>query len=373
MEKPMRIATLLAFCLLMASPFTHAQTIQPATPIDRPMGDYPDSAGTAEGTVKLHFTIGKDGHVKDVTPVDSNPPGLFEAAAAAAISQWTYRPRTVDGVAVDQPDNAILMRFKPTLAPTPVWLNPEPPLYPRKAYDEKIEGWVKVAFDLSPLGMTGNVRVLESSAPGVFDKQAMEDVNDRVFQTPVVDGVRQPLKNVTAMINFSLKNARVAPMPVHKVMPNYPEDAEYRGIIGFCATEFTIEPDGSVSNIKVTQSSPKGEFEKVTIDALKRWTFEPPVGPVSDRSHFMFRYLFADVPQSRMHYMKPGQWVSLEYTLSTAGRATDIKLVDKSDSDVDAGKAADQLRKMGFAPVVENGVPVEKQHLRIRITGPETK
>ena len=365
----MRILTLLVFGFVALAQSANAENTQPATPIDRPMGDYPDSAGNAEGVVQLHFTIGKDGHVKDAVAVESTPPGLFDAAAIAAVSKWTYHPRMVGGVAVDQPDNAILLRFEPTQTPSPVWLNPEPPLYPRKAYDAKIEGWVKIAFDLSPLGMTGNIRVLESSAPGVFDKQAIEDVNDRVFQTPVVDGTPQPLKNVTATINFTLKDARVAPTRIYTVPPTYPAEANQRGIIGFCDVVFSIEPDGSVSNPVIVKSFPRGVFEKNTLSAVAKWKFEPPVGPVSNTAHTLVRYLMRDVPISQTHYMKPGQWVSLEYTLTTTGRATDIKVIGKSDPDVSAAKAVEQLSKTGFAPITENGVPVEKPHQTVRITG----
>jgi TonB family protein len=136
----------------------------PAVPVDRQLPSYPDTAGAAEGYVKLHFTIAKDGHVTDPSVVESSPPGLFDAAAVAGLKQWSYRPRLVDGRPVDQLDNMILVHFKPPENAGPVWLNPEAPMYPQQAFEAKIEGQVKVGFDITETGgdhqrsCTGNDR-----------------------------------------------------------------------------------------------------------------------------------------------------------------------------------------------------------------------
>jgi TonB family protein len=155
--------------LLLGFGTVHAETVQPAAPIDRPFPDYPSAAGTAEGYVKMRFTIGKDGHVADASVIESSPPGLFDVAAIAGIRQWTYRPKLIDGHSVDQTDNTIVVRFKPPADAGPVWLNPEPPMYPRQAFDAKVEGKVKVGFDITAMGTTANVHILETTAPGVFD------------------------------------------------------------------------------------------------------------------------------------------------------------------------------------------------------------
>jgi TonB family protein len=369
MEDCLRGRLLAVFAGLVLAGIAHGATVQPATPVDRPPPDYPDQAGTAEGYVKLHFTIGKDGHVKDAVVFESNPQATFDVAAVAAMSHWTYQPRLVDGHPVDQPDNAIMLRFKPSPPPEIVWLNPEPPAYPREAYDKKIEGSVKVAFDVSPVGLATNVRVLEGSPPNVFDKAALRDVEDRIFQPPVANGQRQGVSGVTATIEFRLKDAHVASKPIHIVRPEYPAKADDQRMIGYVAVDFTIEPDGSVSDPKIVQSFPDGVFDKSTLAVFPRWKFEPPVEPVSNKGHYLFRYLQRGVPDSAYHYMKAGQWVQLAYTLTTDGRPKDIRLVDKSDADVDVPKAVGQLRKMAFAPIVENGVAIEKADQFIKING----
>ncbi len=51
------------------------------------------------GSVELHFTIGADGAVHDVTVVKGNP--LLGRAAAEALQSWRYKPARRDGVPVE--------------------------------------------------------------------------------------------------------------------------------------------------------------------------------------------------------------------------------------------------------------------------------
>jgi TonB family protein len=55
-----------------------------------------------EGWVELEFTVSADGRTRDVLVTDSNPPRVFDRAAAAAVARWRYQPQVVDGQAVDQ-------------------------------------------------------------------------------------------------------------------------------------------------------------------------------------------------------------------------------------------------------------------------------
>ena len=60
---------------------------------------YPEQAKAAgvQGWVKVRYDIGDDGAVENLTLVESHPPGVFDAAALAAVAQWRYRPTTLDG------------------------------------------------------------------------------------------------------------------------------------------------------------------------------------------------------------------------------------------------------------------------------------
>jgi TonB family protein len=61
--------------------------------------DYPDSAlrRGIEGWVELSFVVTTDGKVTDVKVTDSNPPGVFDAAASKALSHVRYKPATQAG------------------------------------------------------------------------------------------------------------------------------------------------------------------------------------------------------------------------------------------------------------------------------------
>ena len=60
---------------------------------------YPQAAKAAgaEGWVKVRYDVTADGLVENLAVVESNPSGLFDAAALAAVAQWRYRPAVVDG------------------------------------------------------------------------------------------------------------------------------------------------------------------------------------------------------------------------------------------------------------------------------------
>jgi len=68
----------------------------------RPM--YPREAAIEgiEGWVKLEFTITASGSVRDARVIDANPARIFNREAIRAILKWKFKPRVVDGVAVDR-------------------------------------------------------------------------------------------------------------------------------------------------------------------------------------------------------------------------------------------------------------------------------
>ena len=74
----------------------------------RPM--YPRDAAMKglEGWVKVEFTITAIGTVKDPRVIDSKPPRVFNREAIRAILKWKFKPRVVDGVAVDRTATQII-------------------------------------------------------------------------------------------------------------------------------------------------------------------------------------------------------------------------------------------------------------------------
>jgi len=68
----------------------------------RPM--YPRDAALAgiEGWVRVEFTITESGTVKDPRIIDAEPPRVFNREAIRAILKWKFKPRVVEGVAVER-------------------------------------------------------------------------------------------------------------------------------------------------------------------------------------------------------------------------------------------------------------------------------
>ena len=74
----------------------------------RPM--YPRDAAMQglEGWVKVEFTITAIGTVKKPRVIDAKPPRVFNREAIRAILKWKFKPRVVDGVAVDRQATQII-------------------------------------------------------------------------------------------------------------------------------------------------------------------------------------------------------------------------------------------------------------------------
>jgi len=68
----------------------------------RPM--YPREAALSgtEGWVKVEFTITETGTVKDPEVIESDPPRVFNREAIRAILKWKFKPRVVNGIAVER-------------------------------------------------------------------------------------------------------------------------------------------------------------------------------------------------------------------------------------------------------------------------------
>jgi TonB family protein len=61
----------------------------------------------------------------------------------------------------------------------------------------------------------------------------------------------------------------------HFVKPVYPADAQARGLSGSVELEFTLTPEGKVTDIQVQSAEPRGVFEQAAVDALSQSRYEP--------------------------------------------------------------------------------------------------
>jgi protein TonB len=65
---------------------------------------YPRDAALSgiEGWVKVEFTITEAGTVRSPRVIEADPPRIFNREALRAILKWKFKPRVVDGVAVER-------------------------------------------------------------------------------------------------------------------------------------------------------------------------------------------------------------------------------------------------------------------------------
>ncbi len=59
-----------------------------------------------------------------------------------------------------------------------------------------------------------------------------------------------------------------------RIEPKYPVAAEKAGTEGSVVLQFTVETDGSVSDVNVVKAVPENTFDKVAITALKQWRYD---------------------------------------------------------------------------------------------------
>ena len=70
-----------------------------------------------------------------------------------------------------------------------------------------------------------------------------------------------------------------ASAPLTRVAARYPNAARRTGKYGFVCMNFTVQRDGSVSDICVSEQVPNGLFDREASAALAQWKFAPTNEP----------------------------------------------------------------------------------------------
>lgn len=79
------------------------------------------------------------------------------------------------------------------------------PIYPRTAQRRGIEGYVVVEFTVTTEGATRDVRVIESTPPGIFDRAAVSAAQQFRFQPRIRSGQPVEASGVRNRITFRLE------------------------------------------------------------------------------------------------------------------------------------------------------------------------
>jgi len=108
------LISLVIFCIGVAlNPSADAQTRLEVRPIYRVLPDYPLHGAGREGLVELEFTVTEEGRVKNIEVLQSDPEGVFDAAAAEALTLWIFLPVVFDGNAIEVDGIKERFRFVP--------------------------------------------------------------------------------------------------------------------------------------------------------------------------------------------------------------------------------------------------------------------
>jgi len=162
------------------------------------------------------------------------------------------------------------------------------PLYPLRARNLGVEGWVMVEFAIDIQGaVVGNtIRIVEEQPLGYFRQSAINAARRMLF-----DNTRgEPLRDIRYVFRYELEESNrivvESPneeiefrelIPMRFITPNYPEVAEELGIEGHVIVSFTVTETGTVEDIEIVESNPPGVFNEEAFNAALRLRFEPRI------------------------------------------------------------------------------------------------
>lgn len=80
------------------------------------------------------------------------------------------------------------------------------PMYPRRAAERGIEGYVLIEFTVTALGTVENPVVIEAEPPGYFERSALNAARKFKYKPKVVNGEPIPVSGVRNLITFELED-----------------------------------------------------------------------------------------------------------------------------------------------------------------------
>jgi protein TonB len=79
------------------------------------------------------------------------------------------------------------------------------PQYPQAALAKGVEGYVDVIFDVTAIGTTENIRILEAVPSSVFNRSVLKAVSGWKYKPNVVDGVAVKTPDVRDRVRFNME------------------------------------------------------------------------------------------------------------------------------------------------------------------------
>ncbi|MBM3745757.1 MAG: M56 family metallopeptidase, partial [Acidobacteria bacterium] len=164
-----------------------------------------------------------------------------------------------------------------------------PPAYPPLAKQAGIQGTVRLTTILAKDGTVKEVQLVRGHP--LLVEAALEAVRQWRYEPTLLNG--QPVEVVTQVdLNFRLEGAKPGeevespggihkvggdvrpPKLIHKVEPQYSQEARDAGLMGKVVLAVQVWPDGKIHNAVVKEGLGLGLDEKA-LEAVKQWQFVP--------------------------------------------------------------------------------------------------
>jgi protein TonB len=88
---------------------------------------------------------------------------------------------------IDQSADQTVYQLDQVDAPTK-WIVHISPKYPKKAAEEKVEGWVKMSAVITENGKVTDIKVLDSQPKGIFEKEAKRAFSKWFYKPALLNG-----------------------------------------------------------------------------------------------------------------------------------------------------------------------------------------
>jgi len=162
------------------------------------------------------------------------------------------------------------------------------PLYPLRARNLGVEGWVMLSFTVNEDGIViGNsIETMQEEPQGYFETSATNAARRMTFENTR----GQPIEDIRYVFRYELeeRNSILVEPPSEEIeyrdliskryiTPDYPEVALELRIGGFVVVSFTVTEVGTVEDLQIEESEPPGVFNEVALRAASRLRFEPRI------------------------------------------------------------------------------------------------
>lgn len=96
-----------------------------------------------------------------------------------------------------------------------------------------------------------------------------------MLHTPMPGFASMPTEKIVDISNSAMAQQDVS--PIYRTEARYPAAAASQGIEGWVQLQFSIDLDGSVTDIAVIDAKPKRIFNQAAMQALRHWKYQPAV------------------------------------------------------------------------------------------------